>query len=466
MAEFTRDATRLLDLVGGKGNISSVTHCMTRMRFVLVDGELADAEGIARLPSVRGASTQAGQFQVIIGNDVADFYRAFCGIAGIDDGSAPENGAAPVRGGGLSGWVRALGEVLAPLVPMLALGGIAAGLAGLIGAASAFTDASPLAGAAGFWAAARAVLGLTGWAASAMLPVGICWSVARASGTTPVLGIVLGLTLVAPALADGGAVGSALAPSAGNCGGVVPALAGSLVLTRLERRLARATPEAARMVVVPLLSLVPAALLTNLIAYGACAAGDAAVRLAAAGLSSSARVPCAFACGALCAPLSLVGIRFAPLAAGAPLLGHIAALSAIAQGSALLALMVPGGGRAPRPRLGAACASCLLGTVEPAIFGAGLRYGYPIACGMAGAAVAAAVCALLPAEGPTSLSGGILSVLTAAPAQRAQLVALGLTAVAVSFALCRLAGRRTARGDGEAPSAAGRPRGAETGTAP
>ncbi len=62
-----------MDLVGGKGNIGAVTHCMTRMRFVLSDPSKADTQKIEALKSVKGTFTQAGQFQVII----VTTYRLF-----------------------------------------------------------------------------------------------------------------------------------------------------------------------------------------------------------------------------------------------------------------------------------------------------------------------------------------------------------------------------------------------------
>lgn len=77
MGKYQKDAALLLDLVGGVKNINAVSHCMTRMRFVLADDKLADTKAIEELPSVKGTFTQAGQFQVIIGNDVADFYNEF-----------------------------------------------------------------------------------------------------------------------------------------------------------------------------------------------------------------------------------------------------------------------------------------------------------------------------------------------------------------------------------------------------
>ena len=77
MAKFTKDAASLLEYVGGKDNIRAVTHCVTRMRFVLVDEKKADIKKIEALPSTKGTFTQAGQFQVIIGNEVSDYYNEY-----------------------------------------------------------------------------------------------------------------------------------------------------------------------------------------------------------------------------------------------------------------------------------------------------------------------------------------------------------------------------------------------------
>ena len=77
MRKYQVEAQQLLEFVGGKDNISMVTHCVTRMRFVLVDPSRANIEKIEALQLVKGTFTQAGQFQVIIGNDVSVFYNDF-----------------------------------------------------------------------------------------------------------------------------------------------------------------------------------------------------------------------------------------------------------------------------------------------------------------------------------------------------------------------------------------------------
>jgi len=83
MSKFSNDSQQLLEYIGGKENISAVTHCATRMRFVLNDIKKADIKNIEKIKSVKGVFTQAGQFQVIVGNEVSTFYNEFVKIAEI-----------------------------------------------------------------------------------------------------------------------------------------------------------------------------------------------------------------------------------------------------------------------------------------------------------------------------------------------------------------------------------------------
>ena len=84
MGKYQEDAKLLLAYVGGKENIAAVSHCVSRMRFVLNDPAKADVAKIEALKSAKGTFTQAGQFQVIIGNTVSDFYNDFIAVSGID----------------------------------------------------------------------------------------------------------------------------------------------------------------------------------------------------------------------------------------------------------------------------------------------------------------------------------------------------------------------------------------------
>ena len=98
------------------------------MRFVLVDSKKANEEEIENLPSVKGTFTQAGQYQVIIGNDVASFYNEFTAYAGIEGVSKDAvKAAAKANQNPVQKIMGALGEIFAPLIPALIRGGLVLG---------------------------------------------------------------------------------------------------------------------------------------------------------------------------------------------------------------------------------------------------------------------------------------------------------------------------------------------------
>ena len=447
MAKYTEDAGRLLDLVGGKENISAVTHCMTRMRFVLVDPDKADVAAIEELPSAKGTFTQAGQFQVIIGNDVADFYQEFTAVSGIEGVSkeaakaaagANQNPAQRVMG--------VLGEIFAPLIPALICGGLILGFRNIIGEVNFFTDAGAfdlqhgtksIADMWTFWNGMYNFLWVIGEAVFHMLPVGICWSVTRKMGTTPILGIVLGLTLVSPQLLNGFSAASATAEDiaahtydfgfysflgTGYQGQVIASLMAAFVLVGLEKFFTRVTPEVVRMIVVPFMSLVPAVFIAHLVVGPiGWAIGDAIASAVSWGLASDIRVIFAAIFGLLYAPLVMTGLHHMTNAIDSQMvsiyeyttLWPMIALSNIAQGSAVLAMSVlqRKNERAQQVNI-PACISCYLGVTEPALFGVNLKYKFPLVCGMIGSALAAMVCTGMGVKALSIGVGGLPGILS------------------------------------------------------
>jgi len=85
MEKYRELATSILEGVGGKENINSVTHCFTRLRFKLKDESLADQEMITALDGVVTVTRSGGQFQVVIGNHVPDVYATLMQVAGLSD---------------------------------------------------------------------------------------------------------------------------------------------------------------------------------------------------------------------------------------------------------------------------------------------------------------------------------------------------------------------------------------------
>lgn len=86
-----QDIDKLIVLVGGRDNIATVSHCLTRLRFVLNDPAKADPKAIEDLSMVKGCFTNAGQFQVVIGTDVGDWYKLLLTTTGHASAAA-DNG--------------------------------------------------------------------------------------------------------------------------------------------------------------------------------------------------------------------------------------------------------------------------------------------------------------------------------------------------------------------------------------
>lgn len=86
MVEKNRQiAEAVVKAVGGTANITSVTHCMTRLRFVLKDKSIPNKKEVEKIPGVMGVNIAGGQYQVIIGNSVGNVYKEVVAATGISD---------------------------------------------------------------------------------------------------------------------------------------------------------------------------------------------------------------------------------------------------------------------------------------------------------------------------------------------------------------------------------------------
>lgn len=179
MGKYQQDAVQLLKLIGGKESIAAVSHCVTRMRFALNDPKKADIPGIEAMKVTKGTFTQARQFQVIIGNTVADFYNDFVAVAGVEGVSKDQvKKAAKQNQNTAQRVMAALAEIFAPLIPALTTGGLILGFRNCIDSLYLFENGTKtLCDLSHFWAGPDSFLWLIGEAVFHMLPVGICWSV-------------------------------------------------------------------------------------------------------------------------------------------------------------------------------------------------------------------------------------------------------------------------------------------------
>ena len=467
MGKYDNDVKRLLELVGGKENIQAVSHCMTRMRFVLIDPKKADEKAIEDLPSVKGTFTQAGQYQVIIGNDVAVFYNEFTKYAGIEGVSKDAVKAAAKTNQNIAQKIMGtLGEIFAPLIPALICGGLVLGFRNVIGEINFFNNGTQsLADVSQFWSGMYNFLWLIGEAVFHLLPVGIVWSITKKMGTTQILGIILGLTLVSSQLLNGFNVASTPADEIpvwdfgffkvqmiGYQGQVIAAMMAGFVLVYLEKFFKKICPEVISMIVVPFCSLVPAVIIAHTIVGPiGWTIGNVIGDVVYAGLTSDFRFLFAAVFGLLYAPLVMTGLHHMTNAIDSQLLNTPAqstilwpmiALSNIAQGSSVLAMSVLQKKNERAQQINVpACISCYLGVTEPALFGVNLKYVFPLVCGMIGSCCAAMISVGFGVEALSIGIGGLPGILSIKPEYWGLFLLAMAVAIVIPFTLTFIVGR-------------------------
>ena len=467
MGKYQEEVRKLLTCIGGKENIQAVSHCMTRMRFVLVDPKKADEKAIEEISCVKGTFTQAGQYQVIIGNDVGVFYNEFTAYAGIEGVSKDAvKAAAKTNQKPLQKIMGALGEIFAPLIPALICGGLILGFRNVIGEINFFNNGTQsLADISQFWAGMYSFLWLIGEAVFHMLPVGIVWSITKKMGTTQILGIILGLTLVSPQLLNGFSVATT-APAdipvwdfgffkvqqIGYQGQVIAAIMAGFVLVYMEKFFKKHCPEVVSMIVVPFCSLVPAVVIAHTVVGPiGWKIGDGIANVVYGGLMSPFGVIFAGLFGLLYAPIVMTGLHHMTNAIDSQLINAydgtilwpMIALSNIAQGSSVLAmsLLQKKNERAQQVNV-PACISCYLGVTEPALFGVNLKYGFPLVCGMIGSAAAAMISVGFGVQALSIGVGGLPGILSIESDFYLQFLLAMAVAVAVPFFLTLAVGSR------------------------
>ena len=467
MAKFTKDATELLKLVGGKENIQAVTHCVTRMRFVLRDPSKADIPSIEDLPSVKGTFTQSGQFQVIIGNEIQEFYNDFVKISGIEGVSKEEvKQTAKSQQNTIQKIMSNMGEIFAPIIPALIVGGLILGFRNVIDSMAIMEGGTKtLCQVSQFWSGVDHFLWLIGEAIFHFLPVGIVWSITKKMGTTQILGIVLGITLVSPQLLNAYAVagtaaadipvwnfGFATVQMIGYQAQVIPAMLAGFTLVYLEKFFRKISPSYVSMIVVPFCSLLIAVILAHTVLGPiGWTIGDWISQIVWAGLNSPVKWLFAAVFGFVYAPLVITGLHHMTNAIDSQLIASFGgtnlwpmiALSNIAQGSAVLAMIVLQKKKKKAQQLSIpACISCYLGVTEPAMFGVNIKYGFPFISAMIGSAIAAMFSV---STGVTAVSigvGGLPGILSIFPQYMIKFAIAMLIAIVVPFVLTFIMGKK------------------------
>ncbi len=271
MSKAKTVANEILRLVGGYENIKSMEHCATRLRLVVIDDSIVEAniKEIADLEGVSGYFFASKQHQIILGtgfvNQVYAELQQDHNISGDNKGSVYDELTF------LQKVSRILGDVFVPIIPAIVAAGLFMGVANTLKFMGILNADSNLA----------LIIGILTDTAFAFLPVIICWSAMKKFGGNPVLGIILGLMLVSPSLPNAwstaGGMGD-VAPLAfdfgpitidvvGAQGQVLTPLVLGIVAAKLEKKLHNIVPNFLDLIVTPFVVLL-VGLLLGLFVFG------------------------------------------------------------------------------------------------------------------------------------------------------------------------------------------------------
>jgi PTS system sucrose-specific IIC component len=255
--KYQKTLDRLFEVIGGKENIKNYEHCATRLRLILKDDSKVDKKGAEEIPELKGYFFNTGQHQFIFGTGkVNAVYDELKMILTKEDGFEKSGdfkedvyqNLNPVQK-----IVRTLADILVPLIPALVTTGLLMGIRGLLLELGMNIDGSGL-----------AIFEMLTDTAFAFLPVLIAYSATKKFGGNPIIGIVVGLMMVAPQLPNAWAVAGGSAEPltvfgigiVGYQGSIIPAIIAGYMVSKLEKALRKVVPQMMDLVVTPFVSLV------------------------------------------------------------------------------------------------------------------------------------------------------------------------------------------------------------------
>ncbi|RCG28137.1 PTS alpha-glucoside transporter subunit IIA [Streptomyces diacarni] len=433
-----RIAEAILPLVGGAANVTSVTHCMTRMRLALADRSLVQDKALKALPDVMGV-VEDDTYQIVLGpGKVARVTPEFEALTRQADpgtaaqpatasnttapdtdapdavtprstaaqATAPDTPAAAKTADDLAAegaalraarkeknatpvklMLRRIANIFVPLIPALIGCGIVAGLNGLFTNAGWLPSLTPAlaAIASGFMSLIAVFVGI---------------NTAREFGGTPVLGGAAAAVIVFPGVADVSAFGEKLAPGQG---GVLGALFAALLAVYVEKGCRRVVPSAVDVLVTPTLTVLVSGLVTLFGLMFVCGEIATGIGHLADWLLDHGGAAAGFVLGGLFLPLVMLGLHQALIPihttlidqSGYTVLLPILAMAGAGQVGAAVAIYLRlHRNTSIRKTIRSALPAGFLGVGEPLIYGVSLPLGRPFITACVGGAFGGGVVGL------------------------------------------------------------------------
>lgn len=416
-------AQDILQEIGGKSNIESLTHCFTRLRFILKNSEGIDRKKIERVPGVVSVVESGGQLQIVIGTKVKKIYDEMMIILGERMAELTEKKVEEkkVEGNIWSRILMAISTIFTPMIPAIAASGLLKGL---------LTMAKIIVANHGGDITTNTTYTIMLSATDAIfyfMPIVLGYTSAKVFKVNEFVAMALGGTMCYPAVVALMAGSSSVEmfgieiTKAGYASSVIPIIIGVFILSYLQRFLERVIPEVLKIILVPgisLLVMIPA----TFIVFGPIGIyiGDI-ISFAYRGLLELSPILCGGFIGGMWCVFVIFGAHRALVPIGindVALYGHqnllaFAGSANFSQGGAALGVMLKTKNKNLKAVAGSATLSAVLcGITEPAIYGCNLRLKRPMVFAVICGAIGGAIMGAGGVYGDAFANNGVLTLAT------------------------------------------------------
>ncbi|WP_278627160.1 sucrose-specific PTS transporter subunit IIBC [Thomasclavelia cocleata] len=411
---YNNIAKQIIQCVGGKENITGAMHCATRLRLNLIDENKVNEEALTDIDVVKGTFLAKGQYQIILGPGLVNLVcDEVTSILGIKNESVHQPQKEEEKGNLLQRAVQLLSDIFVPIIPAIVAGGLLMGINNILTANGLFFKGMSLIEAYPQWADLATMINLFSNAAFTFLPVLIGFSATKKFGGNPYLGAALGMIMVHPELLNAYSYGKAgvdvpvwnifglSIEAVGYQGTVLPVLGVSWILANIEKRLHKITPIWLDNLTTPLFSTIITGFITFIIVGPVLREAGILLSDGISWMYNSLGLFGGAIFGLFYAPICLTGMHHSFIAVETQLLAAVAttggsfifptaSMSNVAQGAAVIAILLLTKDKKLKSICSASGVSALLGITEPAMFGVTLKLKYPFIAAMIGSAVGSA----------------------------------------------------------------------------
>ncbi|EOH75981.1 MULTISPECIES: beta-glucoside-specific PTS transporter subunit IIABC [Enterococcus] len=381
--KYQQTAKEIYTAVGGSENIQTATHCITRLRLTLKNQNQVNDEEVKAIPGVMGVMKKAGQYHIILGNDVANYYRAFTKLGNF----SAEPVASTEKKNVFEILIDVISGCMSPLIPALLGGGMVKVLLIIL----------PLIGVLSETSSTYAVLSFFGDAPFYFMPVMLAFTAAQKFGVTPMLAVAVGGIMLHPNFAAMVAAGDPVSifglpiTLASYGSSVIPILIMVWLMKYIEAFFNRIIPAVMKNLLQPLAVLLLSGVIALVVVGPLGTFAGQGLSAAVIWIQAKAGWLALGLMSALMPLIVMTGMHwaFAPIfliasAATPDVLILPAMLAAnIAQGAAALAVSMKAKDKNLKQiAFGAGISALLAGVTEPALYGVTLKYKKPLYAAM------------------------------------------------------------------------------------